>query len=94
LILAPIYPAREEPIPGVSSKLIADIAVQSGHPDVVLIENDADIVPKTLSLLKKDDILITMGAGNIWQYGEEILAKLKKPVDKNIKPKKVRNLET
>ena len=94
LILAPIYPAREEPIPGVSSKLIAKIAVQSGHPDVVLIENDADIVPKTLSLLKKDDILITMGAGNIWQYGEEILAKLKKPVDKNIKPKKVRNLET
>ena len=94
LILAPIYPAREEPIPGVSSKLIADIAVQSGHPDVVLIENDADIVPKTLSLLKEDDILITMGAGNIWQYGEEILAKLKKPVDKNIKPKKVRNLET
>ncbi|OQB92555.1 MAG: UDP-N-acetylmuramate--L-alanine ligase [Candidatus Cloacimonetes bacterium ADurb.Bin117] len=94
LILAPIYPAREEPIPGVSSKLIADIAVQSGHPDVVLIENNADIVPKTLSLLKKDDILITMGAGNIWQYGEEILAKLKKPVDKNIKPKKVRNLET
>ena len=94
LILAPIYPAREEPIPGVSSKLIAKIAVQSGHPDVVLIENDADIVPKTLSLLKEDDILITMGAGNIWQYGEEILAKLKKPVDKNIKPKKVRNLET
>lgn len=94
LILAPIYPAREEPIPGVSSKLIADIAVQSGHPDVVLIENNADIVPKTLSLLKKDDILITMGAGNIWQYGEEILAKLKKPVDKNIKPKKVRNLES
>jgi len=94
LILAPIYPAREEPIPGVSSKLIADIAVQSGHLDVVLIENDADIVPKTLSLLKEDDILITMGAGNVWQYGEEILAKLKKPVDKNIKPKKVRNLET
>jgi UDP-N-acetylmuramate--alanine ligase len=94
LILAPIYPAREEPIPGVSSKLIADIAVQSGHLDVVLIENNADIVPKTLSLLKEDDILITMGAGNVWQYGEEILAKLKKPVDKNIKPKKVRNLET
>jgi len=94
LILAPIYPAREEPIPGVSSKLIADIAVQSGHLDVVLIENNADIVPKTLSLLKEDDILITMGAGNVWQYGEEILANLKKPVDKNIKPKKVRNLET
>ncbi len=94
LLLAPIYPAREEPLPGVSSKLIADAAIQSGHHNVVLIENNADIVPKTLSLLEEDDILITMGAGNVWQYGEEILAELKKSVDKNTKPKKVSDLET
>ncbi|MCB5247670.1 MAG: UDP-N-acetylmuramate--L-alanine ligase [Candidatus Cloacimonetes bacterium] len=94
LILAPIYPAREEPLPGVSSKMIADAAIQSGHHNVVLIENNSDVVPQTLALLKPDDILITMGAGNIWQYGEEILAELKKPIDKNTKPKKSSNLET
>ncbi|MBP7205530.1 MAG: UDP-N-acetylmuramate--L-alanine ligase [Candidatus Cloacimonetes bacterium] len=94
LILAPIYPAREAPLPGISSKMIADAAIQSGHHKVVLIDDISQIVAKTLSLLEPEDILITMGAGNIWQYGEEILAELKKPIDKNIKAKKNSNLET
>jgi len=42
-------------------------------------------VSKTLALLKEGDILITMGAGNIWQYGEEILRQLKNYVDTNHK---------
>ncbi len=94
LILAPIYPAREEPIPGVTSKLVAEAAVQSGHHNVVLIDSNSQIVDKTLSILQPEDILITMGAGNIWQYGEEILAKLKKTVDTNSKAKNLSNLET
>jgi UDP-N-acetylmuramate-alanine ligase len=31
-----------------------------------------------MKMLKPDDILITMGAGNIWQYGEEIIKLLNK----------------
>ncbi len=85
LILAPVYPAREQPIPGVSSKLIADAAIQSGHHNVHLIESNSEIVSQTLVLLKEGDILITMGAGNIWQYGEEILRQLKNYVDTNHK---------
>jgi len=77
----------------VSSKLIADAAIQSGHHNVVLIEKNEDIVPVTLSFLKPNDILITMGAGNIWQYGEEILKELKKAVDKNSKSENDKNLE-
>ena len=50
-------------------------------------------MPVTLSLLKANDILITMGAGNIWQYGEEILKELKKAVDKNSKSENDKNLE-
>jgi UDP-N-acetylmuramate--alanine ligase len=94
LLLAPIYPAREDPIPGVTSKLIADAAVLSGHHNVILIEKNEDIMPQTLAILKPDDILVTMGAGNIWQYGEEILSELKKPIDKNSKAKKNSDLET
>ncbi len=94
LILAPIYPAREAPIPGVSSKMIADAAIQSGHHNILLIEDNAQIVPQTLALLEPGDILVTMGAGNIWQSGEEILAELKKAVDKNTKAKNIRHLET
>lgn len=78
LILAPIYPARETPIEGIDSKLIADIAIQSGHRGVTCIDANENIVTQTLSILQPGDILVTMGAGNIWQYGEEILAELKK----------------
>jgi UDP-N-acetylmuramate--alanine ligase len=92
LILAPIYPARELPIPGITSKLIADVAIQSGHHQVHTVDDNARIVEETIALLKPDDILITMGAGNIWQYGEEILNELKKSIDTNSKAKKSSNL--
>lgn len=85
LIVAPIYPAREKPIPGIDSKLIADVAIQSGHKMVKVIDKNASIVKETLSILKPGDLLITIGAGNIWQYGEEILQELKKDVDTNAK---------
>ncbi|MBM4403615.1 MAG: UDP-N-acetylmuramate--L-alanine ligase [Candidatus Cloacimonetes bacterium] len=81
LFLSPIYPAREDPIPGINSKLIAEIAVQSGHHSVHTIENNDEIVAHVLSILRSGDILITMGAGNIWQYGEKILLELQKSVD-------------
>ncbi|HOH98146.1 MAG TPA: UDP-N-acetylmuramate--L-alanine ligase [Candidatus Cloacimonadota bacterium] len=92
LILAPIYPARELPIPGVSSQLIADAAIQSGHHNVHMIQENTDIVQATIDLLEPGDILITIGAGNIWQYGEQILAELQKSVDIIGKAKKSSNL--
>ncbi len=93
LIMAPIYPARELPIPGVSARLISDAAIQSGHHNVHLIDENSQIVAQTLSLLKEGDILITMGAGNIWQYGEEILNELKKNIDTKHNTKKLSNLK-
>ncbi|MCB5258498.1 MAG: hypothetical protein LHW47_05015, partial [Candidatus Cloacimonetes bacterium] len=68
-------------------------AIQSGHHNIILIDKNEDIVPVTLSVLKPNDILITMGAGNIWQYGEEILRELNKPIDKNSKFENDKNLE-
>lgn len=93
LVLAPIYPAREVPIPGIDSKLIADVAIQSGHHGVNLVEKNEDILTKTLSILKPDDILVTMGAGNVWQYGEEILAHLQKSIDTISNVENLSNLE-
>ena len=92
LLLAPIYPAREKPIPGIDSRLIADVAIQSGHRQVHVIEANERIVEDTMALLEPEDILITIGAGNIWQYGERILAELKKTIDTNSKAKKSSNL--
>ncbi|HPY95738.1 MAG TPA: UDP-N-acetylmuramate--L-alanine ligase [Candidatus Cloacimonadota bacterium] len=77
LFVAPIYPARELPIEGVTGQLIADAAIQSGHHHVHFIESKEDILSTVLEHLEKDDVLITMGAGDIYKYGAEILEKLK-----------------
>ncbi len=73
LVVTPIYPAREKPIPGISGKMIAEAAIQSGHHNVHYIESNEEIVPKMQSLVQDGDILITMGAGSIWKYGEDFL---------------------
>jgi len=74
LIVTPIYPARESPIPGITGKMIADAAIQSGHQHVHYITNNDEIVKTLESHCKPGDIVITMGAGNIYKYGEEYLS--------------------
>lgn len=68
-----IYPSREEPVPGITGALVADVAVKYGHKKVIY-EKDKIKLPEVLNgLVKKDDIIITMGAGDIWKYGEMFL---------------------
>ncbi|MBN1398225.1 MAG: UDP-N-acetylmuramate--L-alanine ligase [Bacteroidetes bacterium] len=77
LIVTDIYPAREEPIQGVTGELIVNAAKQFGHKDVHYI-SDKKKVPEFLnSIVKPGDIVVTMGAGDIWKYGEEFLKILK-----------------
>jgi UDP-N-acetylmuramate--alanine ligase len=78
LLIAPIFPAREEPIPGINGKLIADAAIQSGHRHVHYIETNEDIVPVMMAHCEPGDIIVTMGAGNIYKYGEEFLDAMQK----------------
>jgi UDP-N-acetylmuramate--alanine ligase len=76
-ICTDIYPARELPIEGVSGEMITDITKKNGHENVHYIA-DKKNVPAFLNEIKKDgDIIVTMGAGDIWKYGEEFVAMLK-----------------
>ena len=72
LILLDIYPAREEPIPGVSSELIFDAVTA---PEKVLIRKE-----ELMDLLRDEpvDVLVTFGAGNIDRYIEPITELLEK----------------
>ncbi len=76
LFVSPIFPAREVEIEGVNGKLITDAAIQSGHHHVHYIENNKDIVETILDHLQSGDILITMGAGDVYKYGLEILERI------------------
>ena len=76
LVITEIYGAREEPIPGVTGRLLADLAARYGHRDVRFL-SDASAVPEYLSRITRPrDLVITMGAGDIWKCGEEFLSHL------------------
>jgi UDP-N-acetylmuramate--alanine ligase len=72
-----VYPAREEPISGVTGELIANATKSFGHKNVIYVP-DKNNVPEVLKKLKQDgDIIITMGAGDIWKYGEKFIEMIK-----------------
>jgi UDP-N-acetylmuramate--alanine ligase len=73
LIVTDVYPAREEPIQGVSGELIASAAKQFGHKDAHYIPDKKNVPAALKKIVKENDIVITMGAGDIWKYGEEFL---------------------
>ena len=76
-ICTDIYPAREKPIEGVTGELIANITKKYGHKNVHYVPDKKDVPKKILELKKKDDIIITMGAGDIWKYGEKFVELIK-----------------
>lgn len=72
-IVTGIYPAREKPIPGVSSDLILESARVQSLMDLHLVD-EKEAVPAYLeNILEPGDMVITMGAGDIWQINAEIL---------------------
>lgn len=75
LIITPIFPAREKPISGVSSKLISDAAIQFGHKAVVTADSNDQIVDILEKYAQKGDIIISLGAGDIYKYAEKYLEK-------------------
>jgi UDP-N-acetylmuramate--alanine ligase len=76
-ICTDIYPAREEPIEGVTGKLISDITKKFGHKNVHYIKDKNDVPEKLMEIKKDGDIIVTMGAGDIWKYGEKFVELLK-----------------
>ncbi|MEV7022073.1 UDP-N-acetylmuramate--L-alanine ligase [Kitasatospora sp. NPDC093558] len=74
-VVLDIYPAREDPIPGVTSELIIDAARRAGAD--VTPEHDFAAAPAVLAgLARPGDLLLTMGAGDVTNLGPEILKHL------------------
>ena len=77
-ICTDIYPAREKPIEGITGELVANAAKKFGHKNVIY-EADKNNIPELLnSIVKDDDIIVTMGAGDIWKFGEKFIDVYKK----------------
>lgn len=76
LIVTDVFPAREEPIEGVSGEMIAKAAEEYGHRNVHYIKDKTQVVKHLKSVVQKKDMVITMGAGDINKFGLQFLNEL------------------
>jgi len=70
LIVTDIYPAREKPIKGVTGKLVFNAARSTGHKNVHYIPDLEDLQAALDDIIQENDMVITIGAGTIWRYGQ------------------------
>ncbi|HRQ79402.1 MAG TPA: cyanophycin synthetase, partial [Gemmatimonadaceae bacterium] len=75
VFLADIYPAREKPIEGVSSQLIADAMQRRGLPPRWMGPR-GDLAAALKDTVQDGDIVITIGAGDVTKTGPELIALL------------------
>jgi UDP-N-acetylmuramate--alanine ligase len=77
LLVTEIYAASEKPIEGVSGeRLVRNIAAH-GHHQLHFCPTLDDTLERLRELVAPGDVVITLGAGNIWQVGEALVAGLK-----------------
>ena len=78
LILTEIYPAGEEPIPEVRGELLYQAIKRKGHLEVEFVPDRERIVKGLLPKLKGGEIVLTLGAGDVYKVGEELVEALRK----------------
>jgi UDP-N-acetylmuramate--alanine ligase len=72
LYLMDIYPAGEEPIEGVTSRSLYESVKKKGHVNVHYSNGSENLVSSVLGTIRPGDVVITLGAGNVWAVGEKI----------------------
>jgi UDP-N-acetylmuramate--alanine ligase len=73
LLLTEIYSASESPIPGVSSEALLNGIKQHGHRNAYFEPSFEKLLDRTMDILAPGDVVLSLGAGNIWQAGEKLL---------------------
>ena len=75
LFICDIYAAGEDPIKNVSGERLAtEVSKSKSKPSAVeYLANSADRLAKIRSELKTGDILVTLGAGDVWKLGMQVL---------------------
>jgi UDP-N-acetylmuramate--alanine ligase len=73
--LAEIYPAREQPLPGVTSALIATAMAKRGRAPLWSGPRE-DAAAALAGAVRDGDVVITLGAGDITRTGPELLRRL------------------
>ena len=78
IIITDIYPAREKPIPGVTSQLIFDQISKQRKINLHYERKIENIIEILDDIVKPNDMILTLGAGSIWRFSESYFEHLQK----------------
>jgi UDP-N-acetylmuramate--alanine ligase len=73
LVLLDIYPAGEKPIEGVTTRSLLEKITKGGRAEVVHPAGKDEALRYVLSRMRSGDLLLTLGAGDVWKLGEKVL---------------------
>ncbi|HZP46161.1 MAG TPA: UDP-N-acetylmuramate--L-alanine ligase [Candidatus Binataceae bacterium] len=76
LYLTEVYSAGEEPIAGVSARHLYEAMRARGHADVRYLGGEAEPAARVARESAAGDLIVSMGAGDVYQLGEQVLALL------------------
>jgi len=76
LVLTDVYAAGERPLPGVSGTLIWEGVQALGHPQAFFVPRKEDLALELQKHLRAGDVVLTLGAGDVWKIGEQLLKAL------------------
>lgn len=76
LIVMDIYAAGENPIEGVDARRVAEGIRNFGHKCVEHIESADQVVLRLAELIAPGEVVMTLGAGDVWKVGKQIMSNL------------------
>jgi UDP-N-acetylmuramate--alanine ligase len=77
LFVMDIYAASEKPIEGVNAEALVERIRQFGHRGAEYVGTIDTGVDALLGVARDGDLVLTLGAGNVWQAGDKVLARLR-----------------
>ena len=77
VFLLDVYAASEKPIEGANAEALAERIRAFGHRSVEYVGTSERAVEAVLATVEEGDLVVTQGAGNVWQIGERILERLR-----------------
>jgi UDP-N-acetylmuramate--alanine ligase len=84
VLVLEIYPASELPIPGVTGDALANRITEAGVQEALYVPSFAEAIRFASHAARPGDMILTLGAGSIWQLGQQLLEALESRAARSI----------
>ena len=84
VLVLDIYAASEAPIPGITGESLANRITEAGGQEALYVSSFAEAVELAIGAAAPGDMILTLGAGSIWQLGPQVLEELERRVSKSV----------